>query len=332
MKKEKTAKTEKNEKHWERVTQEFAPVCDADCRVLILGTAPSKKSREVGFYYGHPQNRFWKMLAAVTGERVPQSIEEKKALLLRNHIALHDVIHSCDIIGSSDSSIRNVEPADFQERIREDFPQYARKQDVLPPQIVNGKPEPQPPVTNYHFLSQDGRWKLNLTKDFIALSTLSYPGWEEFARMLDKPLAAFIQLYKPAYFQRVGLRYLNIVSRTTLDLEDVSWRELFTPAYLGPMAEADLSEDRVVNCACDTQFKLDSSCTAKIHAGIGRLKTNIPNAPQDPEVKFIFDMDLSMGGNTACGLAAAALETLHGHSSRVFEGAITDRLRDAMGR
>ena len=107
MKKEKTAKTEKNEKHWERVTQEFAPVCDADCRVLILGTAPSKKSREVGFYYGHPQNRFWKMLAAVTGERVPQSIAEKKALLLRNHIALHDVIHSCDIIGSSDSSIKN---------------------------------------------------------------------------------------------------------------------------------------------------------------------------------------------------------------------------------
>lgn len=113
MKKEKTAKTEKNEKHWERVTQEFAPVCDADCRVLILGTAPSKKSREVGFYYGHPQNRFWKMLAAVTGERVPQSIAEKKALLLRNHIALHDVIHSCDIIGSSDSSIKNVEPADL---------------------------------------------------------------------------------------------------------------------------------------------------------------------------------------------------------------------------
>ena len=242
----------------------------------------------------------------------------------------HEVI--CQLRFPPILSINNVEPADFQERIREDFPQYARKQDVLPPQIVNGKPEPQPPVTNYHFLSQDGRWKLNLTKDFIALSTLSYPGWEEFARMLDKPLAAFIQLYKPAYFQRVGLRYLNIVSRTALDLEDVSWRELFTPAYLGPMAEADLAEDRVVNCACDTQFKLDSSCTAKIHAGIGRLKTNIPNAPQDPEVKFILDMDLSMSGNTPCGLAAPALETLHGHSTRIFEGAVTDTLRQAMGR
>ena len=62
------------------------------------------------------------------------------------------------------------------------------------------------------------------------------------------------------------------------------------------------------------------------------VKINNPNVAQDPEVKFILDMDLSMGGNTPCGLAAAALETLHGHSSRVFEGAITDRLRDAMGR
>lgn len=103
----------KEEKRWERVTQEFAPVCDENSRVLILGTAPSRMSREVGFYYGHPQNRFWKMLAAVTEEDVPQTIEEKKALLIRNHIALHDVIHSCDIIGSSDSSIRNVEPAEL---------------------------------------------------------------------------------------------------------------------------------------------------------------------------------------------------------------------------
>ena len=104
----------KDEKKWERVTQEFAPVCDESSRVLILGTAPSRKSRESGFYYGHPQNRFWKMMATITGEEIPQTIEEKKALLLRNHIALHDVIHSCDIIGSSDSSIRNVEPADLE--------------------------------------------------------------------------------------------------------------------------------------------------------------------------------------------------------------------------
>lgn len=99
---------------WERVTQEFAPVCDAACRVLILGTAPSRKSRETGFYYGHPQNRFWRVLAALCGEDAPQSIAEKQAFLLRNHIALHDVIHSCDIRGSSDATIRNVVPADLE--------------------------------------------------------------------------------------------------------------------------------------------------------------------------------------------------------------------------
>lgn len=130
----------------------------------------------------------------------------------------HEVI--CQLRFPTILTINNTEPADFQEAVREDFPQYARRQDQLPPRVVNGKPEPQAPVTNYHFLSQDGRWKLNLTRDFIALSTLSYPGWEEFARMLDKPLATFIQLYKPAYFQRVGLRYLNIVSRNALGLED----------------------------------------------------------------------------------------------------------------
>lgn len=107
-------KEEEKEKKYERVTQEFLPVCDKHSKVLILGTAPSRKSREVGFYYGHPQNRFWKLMAQLLGEDTPQSVEEKKAFLLRNGIALHDVIHSCDIIGSSDSSIRNVEPANLE--------------------------------------------------------------------------------------------------------------------------------------------------------------------------------------------------------------------------
>ena len=92
----------------------FPPVYDAKSEILILGSFPSVKSRENMFYYGHPQNRFWKVLAAVTGEQLPVSIEEKKDLLFRNHIAVWDVIHSCSIIGSSDSSIRNVLPADIK--------------------------------------------------------------------------------------------------------------------------------------------------------------------------------------------------------------------------
>lgn len=84
------------------------PVYDKNSRILILGSFPSVKSREQGFFYGHPQNRFWKVLAYILHLEVPHTIEEKKIFLLENHIAVWDVIKSCDIAGSSDSSIQNV--------------------------------------------------------------------------------------------------------------------------------------------------------------------------------------------------------------------------------
>ncbi|MBQ8527455.1 MAG: DNA-deoxyinosine glycosylase [Lachnospiraceae bacterium] len=97
-----------NNKTYQSLAHTFAPVCDEHSEILILGTFPSAKSREQNFYYGHPQNRFWKMIAVITGSEVPETIEEKKKLLLANHIAIWDVIKSCEIIGSSDSSIKNV--------------------------------------------------------------------------------------------------------------------------------------------------------------------------------------------------------------------------------
>lgn len=97
----------------EHVTHIFDPVYDKKSRILVLGTFPSVKSREVSFYYGHPQNRFWKVLAALTEKELPKTIEEKKRLLLKNGIAIWDVIASCDIQGSSDSSIKNVVPNDI---------------------------------------------------------------------------------------------------------------------------------------------------------------------------------------------------------------------------
>ena len=100
---------------YENIRHEFAPVYDKNSRVLILGTFPSVKSREQNFYYGHPQNRFWKVIAGLTGEPVPETIENKKMVLLKHGIAVWDVIESCDITGSSDSSIRNVVPARLEQ-------------------------------------------------------------------------------------------------------------------------------------------------------------------------------------------------------------------------
>lgn len=98
---------------YQKVRHEFEPVFDENSRILILGSFPSVKSREQQFYYGHPQNRFWKVIAGLTGSQIPQNIEEKKRMLLQNRIAVWDVIAECEIVGSSDSSIRNVVPTDL---------------------------------------------------------------------------------------------------------------------------------------------------------------------------------------------------------------------------
>ncbi|MFA6619868.1 MAG: DNA-deoxyinosine glycosylase [Bacilli bacterium] len=91
----------------------FPPVYDERSTILILGSFPSVKSREQAFYYGHPQNRFWRLLAQVYQEDVPLSIIEKRSLVLRHHLALYDVIGACEILGSSDASIRQVRPSDL---------------------------------------------------------------------------------------------------------------------------------------------------------------------------------------------------------------------------
>ncbi len=95
------------------VKHTFEPVYDEHSRILILGSLPSVKSREQGFYYGHPKNRFWNVLARLLQWETPVSVAQKKEMLLKNHIALWDVLDSCDIIGSSDSSIKNPVASDI---------------------------------------------------------------------------------------------------------------------------------------------------------------------------------------------------------------------------
>lgn len=98
----------------ETVVHEFLPVFDRESRVLVLGTIPSPKSREQGFYYGHPRNRFWKMMSLVFDEPMAETVEERRAMALRNHVALWDVLASCSIKGAEDASIRDAVPNDIR--------------------------------------------------------------------------------------------------------------------------------------------------------------------------------------------------------------------------
>lgn len=228
-------------------------------------------------------------------------------------------------------SIGTTAPAAFQDAIRDEFPQFIRRQDLPAPKIT-GMPghlslENQPGVINYQFSSADGTWRVNLTSRFISLTCNRYSSWEDFAKKLDKPLAAFIQIYKPAYFERIGLRYLNFISRYELGLEGVPFSQLIAPCYLGPLMEEDVQEANSTRCNIDAELNIRGGCRLKVHAGPGFVKKN---GKSDQEVKFIFDQDLFMPGQIPVNLSAGALQTLHAQAWSIFRGAITDQLHNAM--
>lgn len=228
-------------------------------------------------------------------------------------------------------SIGANSPAEFQEVIRQQYPRFQRRMEIPAPKIV-GKPgqfrlENQPGTINCQFASADDIWRVNLTTRFISLSCSRYTSWEDFAAHMDKPLAAFIQIYRPAYFQRVGLRYRNVISRRNLGLEDKKFTELIAPCYLGPLPEPDVNEETASRCSLDLEMASRSGCRIQIRTGPVKAR---PMADGDQETKFIFDQDLYIAGNIPPHLSAAAMNTLHHQAWSVFRGAITDTLHHAM--
>ena len=222
-------------------------------------------------------------------------------------------------------------PAQFQEAIRASFPVYSVRKETPAPKFV-GNPgamrmEPQQPSNNYQFISEDGAWRVNLTSTFISLACNRYTCWEDFAKMLDMPLAAFIQIYRPAYFERVGLRYLNFISRKNLELEGTPWRDLIQSPYLGLLADEEVAEAAAGRNTVDAELAIRGGCRLKLHAGPGLVKRN---GVEDKEVRFIFDQDLFMPGKVAVNHSTGALQTLHSQADAIFRGAITDTLHDAM--
>ena len=246
----------------------------------------------------------------------------------RNH-QLIEVI--CQLRFPEILTIGTTVPDKFQEAIRTEFPRYSKRQEMPAPKLT-GTPgnltmQKQEPTINHQFVSADGNWRVNLTSKFISLSCSKYTCWEDFAGKLDKPLAAFIQLYKPAFFERVGLRYVNFISRGELGLLTTPFRELIQPCWLGPLAEEDIREQSCSRSSLDVEMAIRGGCRVKIHAGPGMVKRN---GQQDKEVKFIFDQDLYMPGQIPVNVSAGALQTLHSQAFSIFRGAITEKLHDAL--
>lgn len=217
-------------------------------------------------------------------------------------------------------------PADFQEAIRDQFPKYLRRQE-LPASAVHADQPKKDPVINHQFATSDGVWRVNLTSKFISLTCTRYTSWEDFAAHLDKPLVAFIQIYKPAPLDRIGLRYLNFISRHQLDLEGVPFSELIQPCYLGLLSQKEVTESAISRSTVDYEAAIRGGCRVKLHAGPGKVKRG---AQEDPEIKFIFDQDLYMNGPVQHNLIPGVLQTLHSQADAIFRGAITRKLHEAM--
>ena len=220
-------------------------------------------------------------------------------------------------------------PVAFQEAIRDEYPQYVRRNEPPMPRLPGApvKPEKAEPVINHQFTSADGLWRVNMTSKFISLSCAKYTRWEDLAQKLDKPLVAFIRTYHPAYFERVGLRYVNFFSRRDLGLEEARYSDLFAPWCLGPLVFEEIQEPGVTRCGVDADIPLRHGCRAKIHAGPGMVRRN---GRPDAETKFVFDQDLYMQGNIPIKTCVGALQTLHIQADSIFRGAITDVTHDAM--
>ena len=245
----------------------------------------------------------------------------------RNQLA--DVI--CQLRFPEILSINTTIPDKFQDLIRDEYPIYSARKEAPAPKIKGGPEgftlEKQPDSINYQFTSADGFWRINLTSTFISLACTRYTCWEEFAAHLDKPLAAFIKLYKPAFFERVGLRYINLFSRKRLDIEHIPYSELFQPCYLGILGEDDVQENCVTRSNINAELAIAGGCHVKITAGPAMVKKNNSN---QSEACFAFDQDLYMKGNIPVTMSAGALQTLHSHAFPIFRGAITDKMHDIL--
>lgn len=214
-------------------------------------------------------------------------------------------------------SIGTSDPVEFQEKIRASYPNY---QSLAP---KDGEQSGR----SHQFVSADGCWKVSLTNSFLALSTLRYPGWENFAARLDELLAKFIEVYRPERFQRIGLRYVNAFSRKALGLQGVPFRELIQPAYLGLLAEEDAEEHRFARVSQEVDVAVSAGGRMKLRCGPGQI--NRGGKPDD-EVRYFLDLDSYLVGNTELRLCVAALNTLHDGAWRVFRNALTDRLHEAL--
>jgi len=222
-------------------------------------------------------------------------------------------------------------PAAFQEKIRRDFPNFLEKSELqvevpigAPGSLTSEGPGKiiQSVSKNLEFSSENEEWKINFTRSFIAMTSLHYTRWEKFKEELSIPFSAFLEIYSPEYFSRLGLRYIDIIKRSDLGLDGVSWNELLQPYILGLLATQDAGPS-VEGYESKHEIKLEDG-----HS-IVRIITKLVELEKD-EVGFVIDSDFFTTTRVEINEAISKLDYFNTRGSRLIQWCITERLHNAM--
>ena len=224
-------------------------------------------------------------------------------------------------------------PAVFQDRVRGDYSTFRETSQSNFPIPQNLKDQIPVDVLkqiggfsgekNYEFSSEDSQWTINLSRTFIALSTTKYQRWAQFKEKLNGPLSAFIDIYSPAFFSRIGLRYVNVIKRSALGLNNCDWSELLQPYVLG-VVTSPLMRERILNLETNHEIQL-SDQESRV-----RIVTRLVKSVDGDEQCYMIDSDLFNNSKKDTNQAIEKLDYLNQRASRLIRWCITDRLDRAM--
>ncbi|MFC1512101.1 TIGR04255 family protein [Candidatus Latescibacterota bacterium] len=239
----------------------------------------------------------------------------------------------CQLVFPPILKIEKEIPSEFQERIRSNFPIYEEKTEFkfnvpnefkkLIPQEVLPDFLPTTGNINHEFASEDGKWKINLTRNFIALTCFDYKRWEAFKSNLSSPIEALVDIYSPPFFSRIGLRYIDVIKRSSLGLDGIKWSELLQSYILGFLSSPDI-EDDIRNLNCTYEMILSDKMS------IAKIITKLVETKDQAEICFMIDSDFFITNKTEIQSSFEKLDFFNENASRLIQWSFKDQLRDVM--
>lgn len=249
-----------------------------------------------------------------------------------DHNPLVEVI--CQLRFPAILSIASEPPAAFQEMIRADYPHFRTEQSLpgLPPEIASqleGLPVPPGSETTYVFENEDRTRSIHLAKEFVAVTETSYSKWEDFRGEVERAKSALEECYQPAPYERVGLRYRDVINRSELGLQASDWSDLLNPALAGFLAADDEVANDLVGFTEAAQFRV-----ADVEHAFARVQHGIVEVVEDEDIDlkaYSIDVDFFTSERSQSQDVIPTLNIFHVHAGNFFRWAIEEPLRNALG-